>query len=68
MEILSDKLSKRHIRFCLSDENKWEKHESKDKVEWTLVKTGLTLDDVVREKEEVKTRNYFNLFLKIFKR
>lgn len=65
---MSDMLGKRHIRFCISNDNRWERHESDDKIEWTLVKTGLSLDDVVKEKEQVKNRNYLNLFLKLFKR
>lgn len=66
--LLTDKLSRRHIRFCLSDNNQWEKYESKDRVEWTLVKTDVTLNEIVKEKEQVKNRNYLNLFRKIFGR
>lgn len=65
---LTDKLSRRHIRFCLSDDNQWEKYESKDKKEWKLVKKDVSLNEVVKEHEEVKNRNYLNFFRKIFKR
>jgi hypothetical protein len=66
---LSDKLSRRHIRFTLSEKTSlWQKWESKDRENWTLIKTGCSLDDVIKEREKVKNRNYFNLFKLIFKR
>ena len=58
---LTDKAKKNHIKLVLENGN-WVKYESKDKIKWKKIKTNLSLDDVMKEKEEVKNKNYFNLF------
>lgn len=62
---LTDKMSKKHIKLVLSD-GKWERWESKDRKTWRKTHTNLSLDNIMKEKEEIKNRNYFNLFNLIF--
>lgn len=64
---LTDKLNKRHIRLVLSKDGKmWERWESVDKKKWKKTHNGLSLDNVMKEQEEIKNRNYFNLFKLLF--
>jgi hypothetical protein len=65
---LTDKLNRKHIRLVLSDDGKgvWERWESKDKHKWVKTHESLSVQNVIKEQEEVKTRNYFNLFRIIF--
>lgn len=62
---LTDKAKKNHIKLVLENGN-WVKYESKDRINWKKIKTNLSLDDVMKEKEEVKNKNYFNLFNLLF--
>jgi len=64
---LTDKAKKNHIKLVLENGN-WVKYESKDRINWKKIKTNLSLDDVMKEKEEVKNKNYFNLFNFLLKR
>ena len=49
---LTDKAKKNHIKLVLENGN-WVKYESKDRINWKKIKTNLSLDDVMKEKEEV---------------
>lgn len=64
---LTDKAAKNHIKLVMEG-GKWVKYESKDRINWKKIKTNLSLDDVMKEKEEVKNKNYFNLFNFLLKR
>jgi hypothetical protein len=65
---LTDKLTRKHIRLVLSKDGKgmWERWESKDKKKWIKTHESLSIDNVMTEKEAVKSRNYLNLFNLIF--
>jgi hypothetical protein len=65
---LTDKLNRKHIRLVLSADGKgvWERWESKDREKWVKTHESLSVENVIKEQEEVKNRNYFNLFKLIF--
>jgi hypothetical protein len=65
---LTDKAKRNHIKLVLSEDGLWEKWESKDKVKWFKTSEQLTMENVFKEKEEIKNRNIKNLFSIIFKK
>jgi hypothetical protein len=65
---LTDKAKRNHIKLVLGEDGLWEKWESKDKVKWSKTSEQLTMENVFKEKEEIKNRNIKNLFSIIFKK
>jgi hypothetical protein len=65
---LTDKAKRNHIKLVLGEDGLWEKWESKDKVKWFKTSEQLTMENVFKEKEEIKNRNIKNLFSIIFKK
>lgn len=65
---LTDKMNRKHIRMVLSKEGLWERWESTDKKKWKKTHESVSLDRVMKERDEVKNRNYINLFNLIFKK
>lgn len=60
---LTDKTTKKHITMVLSDDGEmWERWESKDKKKWVKTHCNLSFDNIMKEKEDVKNKNYYNLF------
>jgi hypothetical protein len=65
---LTDKLNRKHIRMVLSKDGLWQRWVSTDRKKWKKTHESISLDRVMKEKDEVKDRNYINLFNLIFKR
>lgn len=65
---LTDKAKRNHIKLVLGEDGLWEKWESRDKVKWSKTSEQLTMENVFKEKEEIKNRNMKNLFSIIFKK
>jgi len=64
---LTDKKTKKHIKFIINDGGMFERWESKDKKRWKLTNTSVSIDEVMNEKETIKNRNIFNLYNLIFR-
>jgi hypothetical protein len=64
---LTDKKAKKHIKFIINDDGMFERWESKDKKRWKLTNTSVSIDEVMSEKETIKSRNIFNLYNLIFR-
>jgi hypothetical protein len=52
----------------LTKKGLWQRWESTDREKWKKTHESISLDRVMKEKDEVKDRNYMNLFNLIFKR
>jgi hypothetical protein len=63
---LTDKSTRNHIKLVFKD-GAWERWESKDKINWIKTHDSLSFDYVMRTQEEIKNKNYLNLFKIIFR-
>lgn len=70
MEIkLTDKAMKKHFRITFSSVTGcWEMWESIDKINWKKLKSAMSLEEVMKEKEKMKNKNIINLWNLITKR
>lgn len=60
--LLFDQLNKVYVKICLGKDKKWERWVSDTKKKWVLTHNSLSLDDVIKLKEEVVANNYNNLY------
>lgn len=60
--MLFDQLNKVYVKIILGKGDKWERWVSDTKKKWIMTHNSLSLDDVIRMKEEVVSNNYNNLY------
>lgn len=60
--MLFDQLNKVYVKIILGKDKKWERWVSDTKKNWVMTHNSLSLDDVIRIKEQVVSNNYNNLY------